>query len=64
MQAGNQVSWSCLSIISSKQTSLQAQIAQEIGDSQRLSYISVGTRFHKEGASEWYAARFRVWGWQ
>ena len=33
-------------------------------DSQRFSYIFAGTRHHKEEASEWYAARFRVQGWQ
>ena len=33
-------------------------------DSQRLSRISAGTRYHEKRTSEWYAAGFRVRGWQ
>ena len=64
MQAGSQVSWIISSILSGRQTSLQAQIAEEMEDSQRLLHISAGTGYHKERAGEWYAARFQVWGWQ
>ena len=61
MQTGSQVSWSFSSITFNRQTSLQAQIAQEMEDSQRLLHIPAGTRYHKKGASKWYIDRFQAW---
>ena len=64
MQAKSQVSWSFSSIIPSRQTSLQAQITQEIEDSQRFSYIPAKIKYYKKKASEWYTAAFWVQSWQ
>ena len=50
------------SVMPGRQTSLQAWIAQKMEDSWRLSYIAARTGYHKEGASEWYAAE--IWGWR
>ena len=49
MQVKSQVFLSFSSIISSRQISLQAQITQEIEDSQRLLHILARTKYHKKG---------------
>ena len=49
-QAENQVSQSFSSVISSRQASLQAQIAKDMEDLQRLSCIIAGIGYHKERA--------------
>ena len=64
MQAKSQVFRSFSSITPSRQTSLQVRITQEIEALQHFSYISARTKYHKEEASEWYVAGFRVRGWQ
>ena len=51
-QVGSQVSWSFSSVTPGRQTSLQAQIAQEMEDSQRFSRIPAGTEYYKEEASK------------
>ena len=48
LQVKSQVSWAFSNITPGRQTNLQAQIAQEIENSQRLSRIPAGIEYHKK----------------
>ena len=49
-KAGGQVLQTVLSVISSRQTSLQTRTTKEVEDTQYFSHVTPGARHHKEVA--------------